>query len=93
MMSKFVIISTFFLLPFVTISAFAQFELPKYELPPDYIITYELDEEDENEQQEKKARRSLTVQIIVTALLMGFILYVILSIIAFNRCLDDLGDS
>ena len=42
MMSKFIIISALFLLPFVTISAFAQSELPTYELPKDYIPKYEI---------------------------------------------------
>ena len=41
-MSKFIIISALFLLPFVTISAFAQSELPTYELPKDYILKYEI---------------------------------------------------
>jgi hypothetical protein len=42
MMSKFIIFSALFLLPFVTISAFAQSELPTYELPKDYILKYEI---------------------------------------------------
>ena len=46
MMSKFIVISALFLLPFVIITSIsAQFELHKYEFPSDYIITYELDED------------------------------------------------
>ena len=54
MMSKFIIISAFFLLPFVTISAFAQYELPKFELPSDYIITFEQDEISEYARESQK---------------------------------------
>ena len=78
MMSKFVIISAFFLLPFVTITSLsAQYELPQYELPSNYIITYELDE-DAREQQEKRKRDSKIAQIIVTALLLGLFLTIII---------------
>ena len=48
-MSKFIVITTVLLLPFVAISAFAQYELPKLELPSDHIIIYELDHTDEVE--------------------------------------------
>ncbi len=78
MMSKFIVISALFLLPFVIITSIsAQFELPKYELPSDYIITYELDE-DAREQQEKRKRDSKIAQIIVTALLLGLFLTIII---------------
>ena len=44
-MNKIILITTFFLLPFVTFTASAQFELPKLEIPTNSIITYEIDDD------------------------------------------------
>lgn len=93
MMSKFIVISALFLLPFVIITSIsAQFELPKYELPSDYIITYELDE-DAREQQEKRKRDSKIAQIIVTALLLGLFLTIIIMTVVVVRGLREWGES
>ena len=89
MMSKFIVISALFLFPFVIITSIsAQFELPKYEFPSDYIITYELDE-DAREQQEKRKRDSKIAQIIVTALLLGLFLTIIIMTVVVVQVLRE----
>jgi hypothetical protein len=78
MMSKFLIISAFFLLPFVIITSIsAQYELPKYELPSDYIITYELDEPDESEQQKEKTKLYRTLRILLLVVIVGVVIVVV----------------
>jgi hypothetical protein len=52
-MKKIIPITAFFLLPFVTLTSFAQFELPQYELPNDHIITYEIDDDTEKSEADK----------------------------------------
>ena len=79
-MSKFIIISAFFLLPFLTITlVFAQYELVTYELPSDYIITYELDDFDEDESEQKEKRTS--AYRVVMALLMTALVLVLLGVL------------
>jgi hypothetical protein len=49
-MKKIIPYTVFFLIPFVTLTAFAQFEMPVYELTSDYIITYEIDDYDHEDE-------------------------------------------
>ena len=54
-MSRFIIISALFLLPFLTITLVsAQYELVTYKLYSDYITTYELDDFDEDESKQEE---------------------------------------
>jgi len=76
MMSKFIIISAFFLLPFVTFSAFAQFELSKYELPKDHILTFEIDEEDEHAREKKVKVKNVLLDFLL--ILLGITIFILL---------------
>jgi len=73
-MRKLIIISAFFLLPFVAISAFAQYELPKLELPSDHIITYELGDTDEDKSTWQRRSPLGKVIIIILLVILGSIL-------------------
>ena len=70
-MKKVITFTTFFLLPFVTLTAFAQFELPKYELPCDHIITYEIEDPDQEKTDKTEKKGTLKYLLIFILVFMG----------------------
>ena len=70
-MKKVITFTAFFLLPFVTLTAFAQFELPKYELPSDKIITYESEDPEQEETDKTKKKGTLKYLLIFVLVFIG----------------------
>ncbi len=80
-MSKHLIITRFFLLPFVTLASLsAQYELYRYELPSDNILTYELDEPADDDPYAPKERKhpalwvTLSVFLILLVMVVGLLM-------------------
>ena len=94
-MRKLIIISAFFLLPFVTFTSFAQYELTSYELPSDYYIYWEPDEPyvpDESQSEEKEITTSDIVMVIVIGVLLILLIIVVGSVISINSAINSIGD-
>ena len=90
-MSKFIVISAFFLLPFVAFSTFAQYELPKLALPSDHIITYELDDTDEDVSTWQRRSSFGKVIIIILLIILGSILFFGLMALSGSNVLSESG--
>ena len=73
-MSKFILVTAFFLLPFIAFTTFAQYELPKLALPSDNIITYELDDTDEDKSTWQRRSPLGKVIVIILLVILGSIL-------------------
>jgi hypothetical protein len=84
-MRKIIPYTAFFLLPFITLTALAQFELPKYELPNDHIITYEIDDSDENKEVDQSKKTALTILSVIAILLLIVVAFLLITTIVVVR--------